>query len=78
MVNSMRFIHVSPGEDHHALWRRLFDLGVDMLSGAVLAVSRGSAGRERQEGTYATWEPPCDGHARLYRPELLAIGRGYQ
>jgi methionyl-tRNA formyltransferase len=72
-ILSQRFIHISPGESHHALWRRLFDLGVDMLSGAVVAISRGIAGREWQEGTYATWEPPIDGHARLYRPELPAL-----
>jgi methionyl-tRNA formyltransferase len=43
-ILAQRFIHVSPAEDYHALWRRLFDLGVDMLSAAVSAVATGHAG----------------------------------
>ena len=72
-ILAQRFIHVSPAEDYHALWQRLFDLGVDMLSAAVSAVATGHAGREPQAKEYATWEPPFDGHARLYRPELMAL-----
>jgi methionyl-tRNA formyltransferase len=72
-ILSQRFIHVSPSEDHHALWRRLFELGVDMLSAAVFEVASGHAAREPQGWTYASWEPPFVDHARLYRPELLAI-----
>jgi methionyl-tRNA formyltransferase len=72
-ILSQRFIHVSPSEDHHALWRRLFDIGVDMLSAAVSEVANGHPAREPQNWKYATWEPPFDGHARLHRPELLAI-----
>jgi methionyl-tRNA formyltransferase len=72
-ILSQQFIHISPGEDHHALWRRLFSIGVDMLSAAVSAVARGHAAREPQNQKYATWEPHFDGHARLYRPELMAI-----
>jgi len=68
-----QFIHVLPTEDHHALWRRLFDLGVRMISGAVEAVEKGNAPRRPQNMAYATWEPPFDGNARLHRPELLAI-----
>ena len=71
--NSQRFIHVSPSEDYHALWRRLFGLGVDMLSAAVLEVASGHTAREPQNRKYATWEPPFDDHARLHRPELLAL-----
>lgn len=72
-ILSQRFIHVSPGKDHHVLWRRLFELGVDMLSAAVSDIAIGHAAREPQDWAYATWEPPFDGHARLHRPELLAI-----
>ena len=72
-IFTQRFIHVSPSEDHHALWRRLFDIGVDMLSAAVAAVGIGCILREPQDSAYATWEPPFDPGARLHRPELLAI-----
>ena len=72
-ILSQRFIHVSRMEDHHALWRRLFDIGVGMLSTAVYDVSTGKAGREPQSNKYATWEPPFDPTARLHRPELLAL-----
>jgi methionyl-tRNA formyltransferase len=72
-ILSQRFIHVSPTEDYHALWERLFDLGVRMLSAAVIAVKNCNAGREAQPRKYATWEPPFDDRTRLYRPELLAI-----
>jgi methionyl-tRNA formyltransferase len=72
-ILSQRFIHVSPSEDYHALWRRLFDLGVVMLSAAVSEVAGGHPAREPQNPKYATWEPPYDGHTRLYRPELLTI-----
>jgi len=72
-ILAQRFIHVSAKEDHHALWSRLFNIGVDMLSAAVAAVESGHAPREPQDNTYATWEPPFDGNSRLHRPELLAI-----
>jgi methionyl-tRNA formyltransferase len=72
-ILSQRFIHVSPSEDHHALWRRLFELGVDMLSDAVSSVASDHAEREHQSWNYATWEPPFNDHARLHRPDLLAI-----
>jgi hypothetical protein len=72
-ILSQQFIHISPSEDHHALWRRLFELGVEMLSAAVSEVVSGHAAREPQGWKYATWEPSFDGHARLHRPELLAI-----
>jgi methionyl-tRNA formyltransferase len=72
-ILAQRLIHVSPTEDHHALWRRLFDLGVEMLSASVSAIATGRAGREPQAKEYTTWEPPFDSHARLYRPELMAL-----
>jgi methionyl-tRNA formyltransferase len=72
-ILSQRFIHVGPGEDHHALWRRLFGIGVEMLSDAAAEVANGHPAREPQERKYATWEPPFDGHSRLYRPELVAL-----
>ena len=75
-ILSQQFIHVLPAENHHALWRRLFDIGVDMLSAAVKEVERGTAQRVPQDNKNATWEPPYDTHARLHRPELLAIGSG--
>jgi methionyl-tRNA formyltransferase len=72
-ILAQRFIHVSISEDYHALWNRLFEVGVDMLSAAVRDVSAGRAERIPQNSKYATWEPPFDNHARLHRPELLAI-----
>jgi len=72
-ILAQRFIHVSITEDFHALWQRLFEIGVDMLSAAVQDVSAGRVERIPQNQKYATWEPPFDSHARLYRPELLAI-----
>jgi methionyl-tRNA formyltransferase len=72
-ILSQQFIHVGPGEDYHALWQRLFGLGVEMLSDAVAEVANGHQAREPQNRKYATWEPPFDGHTRLYRPELVAL-----
>jgi methionyl-tRNA formyltransferase len=72
-ILSQQFIHVAAGTDQHTLWRRLFALGVAMLSAAVSAVTCGRAARTAQDEAYATWEPAFEGHARLHRPELLAL-----
>jgi methionyl-tRNA formyltransferase len=75
-ILSQRFIHVASAENHHQLWQRLFDIGVEMLSAAVKDIEKGTASREPQDVSKATWEPPYDGSARLHRPELLAITDG--
>jgi len=72
-IFTQRFIHVSPTENYHQLWKRLFDIGVEMLAAAVTSIGSGHAPREPQDPKYATWEPPFDGNARLHRPELLTI-----
>lgn len=75
-ILSQQFVHVLPKENHHDLWRRLFEIGVDMLSAAVKEIERGTAQRVPQDFSNATWEPPFDAHARLHRPELLALTDG--
>jgi methionyl-tRNA formyltransferase len=72
-IFAQRFIHVSASEDYHALWKRLFEIGVDMLSATVKQVESGIAPRQPQNQKYATWEPTFESAARLYRPELPVI-----
>jgi len=72
-ILAQRFIHVSASEDYHQLWKRLFEIGVEMISAAVKEISSGKADRVPQNIKYATWEPPFEPNARLYRPELVAL-----
>ena len=59
--------------NHHDLWKRLFPQGVQMLRDAVKMLACGYVEGEPQEERFATWEPPFDATARLYRPELLQL-----
>ena len=65
-----RHMLVNRAWDHHELWKRLFPLGVQMVRDAVRMIEQGRIVREPQDPQFATWEPPFDAHARLYRPEL--------
>lgn len=69
-----RFLHVAPGEDHHALWRRLFPEGVEMLVEAAALIERGKSAAlwTPQDERFATWEPSWN-RPRLQRPDLLMI-----
>ncbi len=68
-----RHLLVSRIWDHHELWRRLFPLGVQMVRDAVAMLERGEIVSEPQDPDFATWEPPFDATARLYRPELYQL-----
>lgn len=59
--------------NHHDLWKRLFPQGVQMLRDAVKMLACGYVEGEPQDERFATWEPPFDATARLYRPELLQL-----
>lgn len=59
--------------NHHDLWKRLFSQGVQMLRDAVKMLACGYVEGEPQDERFATWEPPFDATARLYRPELLQL-----
>ena len=59
--------------NHHDLWKRLFPQGVQMLRDAVKMLDCGYVEGEPQDERFATWEPPFDATARLYRPELLQL-----
>lgn len=66
-------IFISKGESYHDVWRRLFPLGVDMVSEAVRLIEAHKETRTPQEEIYATWEPSWD-RPRLKRNELLQLG----
>lgn len=70
-----RIVFVSREWDYHELWRRLFPLGVDMLSEACALIERtGNTQHEQpQDEQFATWEPSWD-RPRLKRNELLQLG----
>ncbi len=68
-----RHIFVDRRWDHHELWTHLFPLGVQMMREAVAMLERGEIISEPQDPTFATWEPPYDATARLYRPELFQL-----
>ncbi len=59
--------------NHHDLWKRLFPQGVQMLRDAVKMLDSGYVEGEPQDERFATWEPPFDATARLFRPELLQL-----
>ncbi len=72
-VFSQRFIFVNRQWDYHELWRRLFPIGIEMISAACKSIAKGDRAMAPQEEEYATWEPSFD-VPRLYRPELIQLG----
>lgn len=72
LLQKIQFVHRS--WDHHKLWRALFPQGVHLVREAVqMLESRGYVEGVPQDPQFATWEPPFDPTARLYRPELPMI-----
>ncbi len=68
-----RHTFVNRAWDHHELWKHLFPMGVQMVRDAVAMLERGEIVKEEQNPAYATWEPPFDVSARLFRPELFQL-----
>lgn len=68
-----RHMFVDKSWDHHQLWKELFPLGVRLVVEAVAMLERGNIEGEPQDERFATWEPPFDPTARLFRPELLQL-----
>lgn len=70
-----RIVFVSREWDYHELWRRLFPLGVDLLSEACALIEKtGNTQYEQpQDEEFATWEPSWE-RPRLKRNELLQLG----
>lgn len=64
-----KWIHVDPAWDHHALWQRLFPIGIEMLVEAVAKIEKGEDTWTPQNPAYATWEPSW-ARPRLLRNEL--------
>lgn len=69
------WIHVNPRWDHHDLWNELFPLGLAGLGEALRCLDGGLLVSIPQDEAVATREPAIE-PARLYRPELPAIGPG--
>lgn len=74
-VLTQRWGFVEPSWDYHALWERIFPIGVDMVAEAVKLIGAGKdAGLWRKQNEkVATWEPSWE-RARLRRNDLLMIG----
>lgn len=69
-----RMMFIDPyGWDYHELWRRLFPIGVDMVSEAVKVIQSGMCVWEKQDERFATFEPSFV-RPRLKRNELLMLG----
>lgn len=64
---------VRPEWDYHALWERLFPIGVRMLLRAVELIAAGKCEWKEQDEHVATWEPSWE-RPRLKRNELLQLG----
>lgn len=60
--------------DYHELWRRLFPIGVEMLSDACALIERtkNTMPTETQDEQFATWEPSWE-RPLLKRGELLQL-----
>lgn len=60
--------------DYHELWRRLFPIGVEMLSDACALIERtkNTMLTEAQDEQFATWEPSWE-RPLLKRGELLQL-----
>ncbi len=69
-----KHIFIDKNEDYHELWKKIFPVGVEMLSKAVLMIEKGTAPKISQDEQYATWEPSFNVQ-RLKRNELLQIER---
>lgn len=69
-----KHIFIDKNEDYHELWKKIFPVGVEMLSKAVLMIEKGTAPKIPQDEQYATWEPSFNVQ-RLKRNELLQIER---
>lgn len=68
--------HVDPAWTHNDLWaEELFPMGVRTLGQAMADLNGGVVYAVPQEDRFATREPAIE-PARLYRPELPAIGAG--
>lgn len=68
-----RILFIRPEWDYHEIWKRLFPIGVDMVSKAVSIIERGAAEYTPQDEMCATWEPSWD-RPRLQRNELPELG----
>lgn len=67
--------HVDPAWDHHDLWSELFRIGQVGLLAVLRDLDLGRVVAIPQDERVATREPAIEA-ARLYRPELPAIGAG--
>lgn len=79
-VAAQTHILVRPGEDHHQLWRRLFDVGLVQLGWVLDCLKQGTVVATPQDEMCATWEPSME-RPPLHRPELIEIGpmpEGYE
>lgn len=68
-----RVLWIDSAWDYHELWKRLFPVGVDLLSDAVRLIGSGRAVCEPQDEHFATWEPSWE-RPRLKRNDLIMIG----
>lgn len=68
-----RLLFVDKAWDHHRLWNELFPLGVQLIVDAVKLLESGPVEGTPQDERFATWEPPFDPTARLFRPELFQL-----
>ena len=67
------YLWVRADWDYHALWERLFPIGVKMLLKAVDLIASGKCEWREQDESAATWEPSWE-RPRLKRNELLQLG----
>lgn len=59
---------------HRDLWREaLFPLGVELVLETLRLIESGQYSATPQDESLATWEPPADPTARLFRPELVML-----
>ncbi len=72
LMQSLQFVDRNWG--HHELWKQLFPAGVKLVRDSVrLLATEGFVEGAPQDERFATWEPPFDPSARLFRPELLQL-----
>lgn len=58
------------------LWRdALFPLGVQLILETLKMIEDGKYSAIPQDESLATWEPPIEPNTRLFRPELIMLGR---
>lgn len=65
---------IGRGWDYHELWRRMFPVGVEMLSEAcrIIGETNNTQTEVEQDEAFATWEPSWE-RQRLARAELLML-----